>query len=342
MKGNIVSIFSGIEGLGLGFTNDFNCLLHVEYDKHACNILRDNKDFFGEESTVWNRDIFSISDTEIANWEDKEIKGLIGGPMCQAFSSAKGKFDPNDKRIKGLQEYVRWVRILQPEFFVFENVEGLVHKNKKDIYLYFRNQLESLGYTITDQVVNAHDYGNVQNRKRLIAVGVKQGAGWTFTFPKQASQKKYVRDILVEGEEPGPCASFSKNRKRLLEHVPEGGNWRQLPTEDMKREILGTNYEKREGGMTGILRRLHRDKPAPTLLTTPTQRNSMICHPIESRPLSVAEYKRGQGFPDNYRITGPVGTMYKAIGNAVPVELATSICKQITLSMPNKLSRLSS
>lgn len=339
MKENIVSIFSGIDGLGLGFREDFNCLVHVEYDKHACEILRANKDFFGPQTDVSNRDIYAMTDEEIEQW--KGAKGLIGGAPCQPFSSAKGKFDPNDTRIKGLQEFVRWVRIIQPEFFVFENVEGLLHKTKKDIYLFFREQLTVLGYTITDQVVNAHDYGNVQNRNRLIAVGVKRGAGWSFTFPRPVQEKKYVRDIL-EREDVGPCAPLSESRKKLLSYVPEGGNWRDLPTEDLKREILGANYDKREGGMTGILRRLHRDKPAPTLLTTPTQRNSMIIHPTENRALSVSEYKRGQGFPDDYRIFGPTGAQYRCLGNAVPVELSTAICKQIMVNMNLNRVKLSS
>lgn len=332
-KKQVLSIFSGLDALGLGLVDYFDLVLSVELEKHACDTIKANQALYGERHTVWNKSVFEISDGEIEKW--KGVTGFIAGPPCQPFSPAKGKFEPSDVRIKGLTEYIRWVRILQPEFFVFENSFGLLQGGKKEIFNFFEKQLIALGYNVQSQILNAHDYGNVQNRKRLIAVGVKNTANWKFEFPKPVKEidKKFVRDILKENEENGPGVYYSKQREEIVSHVPEGGHWRDLPTEELIKAALGGNYEKREGGMTGVMRRLHRDQPCPTLTTNPCQRNSMLTHPIYNRPLSVNEYKRAQGLPDDYKLISPVRACYTMIGNAVPMELSKAISESIYYQM---------
>lgn len=332
-KKQVISIFSGLDALGMGFVNHFELVLSVEIEKHACNTIKANQSFYGEQHTVWNKSVFDISDSEIEKW--KGVSGFIAGPPCQPFSPAKGKFDPSDVRVKGLTEYIRWVKILEPEFFVFENSFGLLQGGKKEIFNFFEEELTALGYNVQAQVLNAHDFGNVQNRKRLIAVGVKRTANWQFEFPKPVaeSEKKYVRDILKENETAEPCVYYSKQREEIVSHVPEGGHWRNLPTEALIKAALGGNYEKREGGMTGVMRRLHRNQACPTLTTNPCQRNSMLTHPLQNRPLSVNEYKRAQGLPDEYKFVAPVRACYTMIGNAVPIELSAAISESIYTNM---------
>lgn len=77
----------------------------------------------------------------------------------------------------------------------------------------------------------------------------------------------------------------------------------------------------------GFYRRLSLDAPAPTLLATPDQKATMLCHPTEHRPLSVAEYARIQQFPDNWVFTGSMNAKYRQIGNAVPVGLAYAVAR---------------
>lgn len=329
MNEKIISIFSGIGVLDLGFKDNFDLVLAVEIEKSAAKTLEINKEKYHPNLTVWNRDIYSITDEEIAEWQG--VSGLVGGPQCQAFSPGQHGFDPMDKRISGLTEYLRWVRIIQPEFFVFENTFGLLQGKKKAFFEYFKEEAEKLGYVINSDILNAHQYGNVQDRKRLIAVGVRKMADWNFTFPKPVPEheKKYVRDILRD-ELLGECLSYSEKRREIITHVPEGGHWRQLPTDELKILALGEkNFYHPEGGMTGAYRRLHRDKPCPTLVTNPCQRNTMITHPFEDRPLSVSEYKRAMGIPDDFELVGTVANKYKAIGNAVPRELAQAISTAI-------------
>lgn len=109
--------------------------------------------------------------------------------------------------------------------------------------------------------------------------------------------------------------------------VPEGGCWVNLP-EDIQRSYMGNSYHS-GGGKRGILKRLAMDKPSLTLLTTPSQKQTERCHPIETRPLQILEYGRIQTFPDNYKFAGSVNQIYKQIGNAVPVNLAYAVAIDI-------------
>lgn len=332
----IVSIFSGIDILGQGFIKQYELALAVELDKTAANILKINKEKYHPNLTIWNRDIYSIKDEEIAQW--KGVSGLIGGPPCQPFSPGKHGFDPSDERIKGLIYYLRWTRIIQPEFFIFENTFGLLQGDKKIIFNYFKEEAEKLGYIVNFKILNAHDYGNAQERKRLIVVGVHKTANWTFNFPSPVAdnQKKYVRDILRD-EPLGDCVFFSEERASIMKYIPEGGNWKSLPTDELKIKAMGEkNFYRPEGGMTGAYRRLHRDKPCPTIMTSPAQRNTLLTHPIENRPLSVAECARGMGIPDDYQLEGALSNKYKVIGNAVPLELSQAIAQAIADSKKQK------
>jgi DNA (cytosine-5)-methyltransferase 1 len=83
------------------------------------------------------------------------------------------------------------------------------------------------------------------------------------------------------------------------------------------------------GGRTGILRRLSLDEPSLTVLTSPSQKQTDRCHPLEARPFTVRENARCQCFPDDWIFSGSVGQQYKQVGNAVPVNLAYEIAKKI-------------
>ncbi|WP_394555928.1 hypothetical protein C1N61_32620 (plasmid) [Priestia aryabhattai] len=332
----IVTIFSGIDIFGLAFAQYFEMVLAVEKDKSAVHNLKINREKFHPNLTIWHRDIYDIKDEEIDKW--RGVHGLIGGPPCQAFSSARHGFSEDDKRLAGLDEYLRWVEGIQPEFFVFENTFGLDQGKKKKYFKQFKEKAKSLGYKIKDKELNTHDYGSAQKRKRIIVVGVQESANWTFTFPEPVSEskKKFVRDILKD-EALGEYKPYSKKQRDIIKHVPEGGHWKHLPTEDLIERALEGNYKKRDGGMTGTYRRLHRDKACPTLMTSPSQRNTMLTHPIWDRPLSIAEYRRAMGIPEEYQLEGKIKEKYTAIGNAVPYEFGLAISKAIVESQKQKV-----
>ena len=110
--------------------------------------------------------------------------------------------------------------------------------------------------------------------------------------------------------------SYSDKKARILDLVPPGGYWRDLPESIMK-EYMGASYFL-GGGKTGMARRLAWDEPSLTLTCNPAQKQTERCHPEETRPLTVREYARIQCFPEDFNFAGSVASQYKQIGNAVP------------------------
>ena len=77
--------------------------------------------------------------------------------------------------------------------------------------------------------------------------------------------------------------------------VPEGGNWRDLP-DDVQREALGNAYDA-GGGKMGFYRRLAWDSPSPTITGRANRKGSALCHPSQTRPVSVREWHGCRGSP---------------------------------------------
>lgn len=202
------------------------------------------------------------------------------------------------------------------------------------------------GYKIDWKILNAADYGVPQKRKRLILIGsrivdpkiifieIEKQAKWT-NPNKAEKEKKHPWKTLKEAlsgldDNEKECTKFPKWGK-YLKYVPAGGCWIDLPKK-IQIEAMGgaadTDDPKRkgkQGGRRGFYRRLSWDLPAPTLVTSPSQMATCICHPDEDRPLTVREYARIQGFPDEWEFVGSMSEKYRMIGEAVPVDLAKII-----------------
>jgi DNA (cytosine-5)-methyltransferase 1 len=126
---------------------------------------------------------------------------------------------------------------------------------------------------------------------------------------------------------------YTEKKKKIMDLVPQGGYWRDLP-DDLQRDYMGASYFL-GGGKTGMARRLSADEPSLTLTCNPAQKQTERCHPTETRPLRIREYARIQTFPDTYEFIGSLSSKYKQIGNAVPVELAYKIGKEIIKALSN-------
>lgn len=142
-----------------------------------------------------------------------------------------------------------------------------------------------------------------------------------FEFPAALAEtdRKVLKDVLADVP-TSSGAKYSAEKTALFEMIPQGGCWVNLP-EHLQQEYMGASFHS-GGGKRGILHRLSMDKPALTLLCTPSQKQTERCHPLEVRPLTVREYARIQTFDDTYEFVGSMNSQYKQIGNAVPVELA--------------------
>lgn len=186
-----------------------------------------------------------------------------------------------------------------------------------------------LGYKVVLGVVNAADYGAPQNRLRFVMMGSRDSEmlclpAATHGVSKGLKPLKTVRDAIADlVHSPGPHSEYTDQIAAYFREVPEGGNWRHLP-EHLKREAMGASYDA-GGGKTGFYRRLAWDAPSPTITGKANRKATAICHPAYTRPLSVKECARLQGFPDHWQFSGSMAPQYLQIGNAVPVHLGTAV-----------------
>ena len=128
-------------------------------------------------STETLPEIFAAIDTVLG---DTPLDLIVGGPPCQAYSIVGRSRSENrmmgDHRNYLYMQYAEFLKKYQPKYFVFENVVGLLSAKDKDGTLHFENMqalFEECGYSTDFRILNASDYGVLQNRKRIILVGIK-------------------------------------------------------------------------------------------------------------------------------------------------------------------------
>lgn len=200
-------------------------------------------------------------------------------------------------------------------------------------------KLDGAGYHLDIFEVNAVNYGAPQLRERALFIGNRYGKLVEFPEPTHglAPRKsdpnqsslfdlpklqpwRTLGDALAGLVDPSPkVMDFSPRKKTFLDMVPAGSNWRSLP-EPIQKESMGRAWLAK-GGRSGWWRRLSMDLPCPTLVTMPNHASTSLCHPTETRALSIREYARIQEFPDDWCFSGTLSQQYAQVGNAVPTRL---------------------
>ncbi len=148
----------------------------------------------------------------------KSIDLIVGGPPCQAYSLAGRARDKNkmkgDSRNYLFQQYAKYLEYYQPKMFVFENVLGLLSAKNEDGSKYIDQMISlfsEVGYITEYSLVNASDFGVLQNRKRVILIG------------KKGTETGFYPDFKKKTEEGVTLV------KEILEDLPEiqagSGNW---------------------------------------------------------------------------------------------------------------------
>lgn len=213
------------------------------------------------------------------------------------------------------------------------------------------------GYRLDIYEVNSVNYGAPQIRERVLFFGNLYNIPIEFPAPThgprivehaKVSQPsmfedssllpwKTLGDAISNLREGNPTVlDFSPRKKGYLALVPPGSNWRSLP-EEIQKESMGKAWYAK-GGRSGWWRRLTFDLPSPTLITMPNHASTSLCHPTETRALSIREYARIQEFPDEWEFSGTVAEQYRQAGNAVPIRLGMLAGNVIAESL-NRLSR---
>ena len=330
---NIIDLFCGCGGLSKGFEMaGFNTVLAIDFWKDAVETFNNNH----KNKVAICDDVSKISNDFLDDFTKKnKITGIVGGPPCQGYSTV-GKRDINDDRNYLYLQYCRIVEKVKPEFFVLENVKGLLTLNngkfKEDIV----ERFTKLGYVVDYKILNSADYGVPQNRNRVFFVGIKNKK---FKFPKEKLKKvttyEAISDLTSYEDKYTTSAqtSYQKNMRGnnkqlknneftvhtektidVISKIPDGGKITDLPKEFW--EIR--KYNK-------AFQRMNSKLQSNTIDTG--HRNYF--HYSENRIPTVRESARIQSFPDNFIFYGSRTSQYKQVGNAVPPLLANAIAIEI-------------
>lgn len=345
-----LSFFSGAMGLDLGVEKaGFDIRLACEFDKYCRQTIALNRPKMALLGDINNYSAEDIRDNAGLSVTD-DIDLVMGGPPCQAFSTAGKRKGFNDDRGNVFLKFLDLALELNPKYIVLENVRGLLscpmqhrpHSHRgsdfPDLAMdefkggalnFVLSRLKNSNYSYSFNLYNSANFGSPQVRERVIIVCSRDGKqpphlvpthskNGEFDLPRWKTFKK-----AVTGIEEHHHINFPDKRLRFYRMLKPGQNWRSLP-DDLQKEALGNSYFA-GGGKTGFLRRLAWDKPAPTLVTHPAMPATDLAHPEEDRPLSIEEYKRVQEFKDSWKLAGPLIQQYKQVGNAVPASLGFAV-----------------
>lgn len=332
---DVISLFSGAMGLDIGLGKaGLNVVVGQDFDASCVKTMRANghKVLGGDIREIQPQQLLEMTGLSVG-----EPFLICGGPPCQPFSTAGKRLGINDPRGSLFMDFIRMIDYIRPRFFVMENVKGIMSAPLKHVPLSERDEsdpdqrlgtvldvilseFDKLGYKTVYGVLDAVNYGVPQFRERFVLIGSRDNEDIFLPIPthfqmhqNKEYQWKTVRSVIEDLEfDHGECATLSEERLKFLKMIPEGGN-------------------------VGFYRRLSYDQPSPTVVTSPVQKATMMCHPTQNRPLSVKEYARIQQFPDEWVFTGTTAAKYRQIGNAVPVGLAEAIGKAV-LSVADQTS----
>lgn len=340
-KPKIVDLFCGLGGFSLGFEKaGFETVFAVDLWNDAVKTYNYNR---GAEIAV-NKDIKEIDDKFLAELKkEHNIVGVIGGPPCQGFSTV-GTRKIDDERNFLYLEYYRVVKDLMPQFFVIENVKGLLTLNNGMFFEDITERFGKLGYTIEAKILDASEYGVPQKRQRVFFVGLRNGVH--FKFPEPLGYTISTEEALGDLPSLDKCKEDRCTMYEMLPFTPyqqeirgesvELNNHEQTKHTEQTVEIIS---KIKDGGSIKDLpreywevrkynkafQRMNSKEPSHTVDTG--HRNYF--HYKENRIPSVRECCRLQSIPDDFIITGSKTSQYKQVGNCVPVNLAYNIAKEI-------------
>lgn len=355
-----LDLFAGAGGLSRGFewAGAGAVVGAIEIDEAAAATFQANH----PDARVWTQDIRRIDPHSVRD-EIGPIDVVLGGPMCQGVSQ-RGPRDPHDERNFAFWAFADYVRKLKPRFFLMENVPAVasdVHNRRLAIAVF--EELESLGYHLSAEVVCAAWFGVPQLRYRLVVLGSLDGPP---AFP--ASVRAGVEGSLSDGDfetvgaaigdlpriasgggqderempsarrPPSPYASMLRGEcKALYNHWASETAQVNLARiahvpeggnwHDIPLDLLPPRFRQvRLSDHTTTYRRLDRHHPAHVITCLCGNVTAgAFTHPTQNRAISVREAARLQGFPDAHRFIGPRSSQYRQVGNAVPALMAREL-----------------
>ena len=305
----IISLFSGAGGMDLGLKQaGHNIVWANDIDKDCVETYRYN---IGDHIVRADLAVLDLSDLP-----DADV--VVGGFPCQGFSCANMLRDASDQRNALYLEFIRVLKAKRPQYFIAENVRGLLSLDNGSVMKMIIRDFSDAGYSVDYRLLNTADFGVPQTRRRVIIIGSRKG------FPIEA---KPQFPVATHGQDP---SSFSD----LKSWVSIGNALEGIPEPHTVNSALANHvcsqYKVTNRNFTGH-RRTDPDKPSPTILARGNGGGGVcaIQHPRNHRRLSVRESAIIQTFPNDFVFFGSLNSMYRQVGNAVPVLFANQIGKQL-------------
>ncbi len=312
--------------------------------------------------------IFKSIDEIIDSEKIEDLDLIIGGPPCQAYSLVGRAVSSNnmatDPRNFLYKQYVKFLQHYKPKMFIFENVPGILTAQKGTTFRTILSEFDRIGYRVDYKILNAADFGVLQNRKRVIIIGWRKE--YNLVYPnfevKNIVPEATVFDILSDlcalerGQEKNFYVSdgtlylkesgIRTERDILTHHICRKHNPNDV--EIYRRVITAWNNNHQRLKYTDLPDSLttHKNKTAfldrykvlagdvrcsHTMIAHIAKDGHYFIHPDidQSRSISVREAARIQSFPDNYYFEGSRAAKYVQIGNAVPPLMAQGLAQRI-------------
>lgn len=347
----VIDLFAGAGGFTQGFvdTGRFQSVFANDFDQNAAASYNYN---FGEHCK--HGDINAILADK--NIDIPKADVVIGGPPCQGFSLLNKKRE-GDPRKELWRAYMEVVRRAEPSIFVMENVPELL---KSQEYLEIQAIAATMGYRVTQEVLNAADFGVAQRRKRAIVVGSRIGvpelpakthydpakydsARTSGVLPWETVERRIgdlpkpegITHRVLEVKPPMDLHFGRTPLQTSLERyraVPEGGNRFDLLKN--RPDLTPGCWKRKKSGGTDLFGRLWWDKPAFTIRTEFFKpEKGRYLHPSQHRPITHREAARLQSFPDKFVFIGSNVSIARQIGNAVPPLLGKKIAEKVVVML---------
>ena len=400
-KYTYIDLFAGTSALSEGFLRcGFVPVAHVEMNTDACytiktrlayHYLKENNNYYNyikylkreitrDElykllpknliSSVINKEIsdesiesiFASIDSVLKRQRRKRVDFIVGGPPCQAFSmlNRHNAGIADDKRCFLYLQYGKFLARYKPMGFVFENVLGLL-SSKKNHFENIKMHFRELGYKVHFAILNASDYGVIQNRQRVIIFGWRKSSDRGCPIIQKVQNDWTCKDIF--SDLPVICAGESSSEYRSVpsDYLRRFGlrNDSDILTLHTARPINHIDTEKYRMAVEMWLNDGIRIKNSdfPDKIRTINNTTSFLdrfkvvdlngkCHTVVAhiskdghyyiypskrtiRSISIREAARIQSFPDDFFFEGSRSAIFKQIGNAVPPLMAHAIAKAI-------------
>lgn len=316
----VASFFAGCGGLDFGFENaGVRVIWANEFDPAIFSTYKLNH----PNTYLCTKDIRLINKSDIP-----ECDGFIGAPPCQAWSEAGSGLGFLDERGEVFLQYIRLIKEIKPNFFLIENVKGILDTRHEKAFSLITSTLEDVGYNLNIKLIDVADFGVPQNRERLFIVGIRNDLEINYVFPNPTiSIKSTLFDAISDITEP--------------------------PTEWKEREFINnnSNHNFYNGPFSYRFMARNRVRSWDELsFTIPASMYNIPLHPqapkmtyvnshkrefkkgfeLLYRRLSVKECARIQSFPDNFYFDYKyIEDGYKMVGNAVPPKIGEILAKSI-------------